>query len=46
VREVEEGRAPRGSDPTAYHSVRPFDGMVPEGQDWRTALAHELNAKW
>jgi phenylpropionate dioxygenase-like ring-hydroxylating dioxygenase large terminal subunit len=46
VRDVEEGRALRGSDPKAYHSVRPFDGMVPEGQDWRTALAHELNAKW
>jgi hypothetical protein len=46
TREVEAGRAPRGLDPTKYHSVRPFDGIVPPGQEWRTALAAELDAKW
>jgi phthalate 4,5-dioxygenase oxygenase subunit len=26
--------------------VRPFDGFVASGQDWRTSLSGELNAKW
>lgn len=46
TREVEAGRDPRGTNPAAYRSVRPFDGLVPAGQDWRTALSGELHAKW
>jgi phthalate 4,5-dioxygenase oxygenase subunit len=46
TREVEAGRAPRGTDPTAYAKVRPYDGFVASGQDWRTSLSGELNAKW
>jgi phthalate 4,5-dioxygenase oxygenase subunit len=46
TRDVEEGRPPRGADPMPCRSVRPFDGMVPTGTEWRTALAGELNAKW
>jgi len=44
--EVEAGRDPRGINPAAYRSVRPYDGLVPTGQDWRATLAGELNAKW
>ncbi len=46
TREVEAGRDPRGTNPVAYRSVRPYDGLVPTGQDWRATLAGELNAKW
>ena len=46
TREVEAGRDPRGINPAAYRSVRPFDGLVPAGQEWRSTLASELNAKW
>jgi phthalate 4,5-dioxygenase len=46
TRDVEAGKGPRGIDPSAYRSVRPFDGIVPRGAEWRTALSHELNAKW
>ena len=46
TREVEAGRSPRGTDPSACSKVRPFDGFVADGQDWRTALSGELNAKW
>ena len=44
--EVEKGNAPRGTNAAACHSIRPFDGIVPAGQEWRDALAGELNAKW
>jgi hypothetical protein len=46
TREVEAGRAPRGSNAAACRTVRPFDGIVPAGQEWRDALSGELNAKW
>lgn len=46
TREVEAGRDPRGINPAACRNVRPFDGLVPAGQDWRTTLSGELNAKW
>jgi phenylpropionate dioxygenase-like ring-hydroxylating dioxygenase large terminal subunit len=46
TRDVEEGRPPRGTNAAACHSIRPFDGIVPAGQEWRDALSGELNAKW
>jgi len=44
--DVEAGKRPRGADTTECRSVRPFDGIVPTGIEWRTALQAELNAKW
>jgi hypothetical protein len=44
--DVEKGNAPRGTNAAACHSIRPFDGIVPAGQEWREALSGELNAKW
>jgi phthalate 4,5-dioxygenase oxygenase subunit len=43
---VERGERPGGTDPAAYRAVRPFDGMVPAGAEWRDVLASELTARW
>jgi phthalate 4,5-dioxygenase oxygenase subunit len=43
---VEKGALPRGLDPAAHGSVRPFDAIVPPGKDWREAFGKELIAKW
>jgi phthalate 4,5-dioxygenase len=43
---VEQGRAPRGSDPSAYRNVRALDHMIPEGLDWQEALRDEILAKF
>ena len=44
--EVEAGRAPRGADPAAYRTVRPYDSHLEHARDWREAFATELVAKW
>jgi hypothetical protein len=31
VQAVENGKAPRGSDPSTYRNVRALDHMIPEG---------------
>jgi len=46
VRAVERGESPRGSDAASYRGIRPHDGLVPAGTDWRQAFADELKAKW
>ena len=46
VRAVERGERPRGIDPAGYRSVRPHDGVVPAGTDWRSAFADAMAAKW
>ena len=46
TRDVEEGRAPKGTDPASYRNVRPHDGLVPAGADWRTAFGANLAARW
>jgi hypothetical protein len=46
VSAVERGASPRGCDASTYRSIRPYDGLVPAGSDWRTAFAEELKAKW
>ncbi len=43
---VESGGTLRGIDPATYRDVRPYDGMVPEGGDWRTEFVPHLRAKW
>jgi phthalate 4,5-dioxygenase len=46
VSAVEKGAAPRGVDSTECRTVRPYDGIVPKGVDWRSALSSELEARW
>jgi hypothetical protein len=46
TRDVEAGRPPKGSDPQTYRHVRPHDGLVPAGADWRQVLGPEMVAKW
>ncbi len=43
---VESGGQLPGRDPASYRSVRPHDGYVPAGQDWRVALEKDLQSKW
>ncbi|MSQ52066.1 MAG: aromatic ring-hydroxylating dioxygenase subunit alpha [Betaproteobacteria bacterium] len=43
---VERGESPRGIDPVASRAVRPHDGLVPPGQDWRQAFAADGVARW
>jgi len=46
TRQVEEGAAPRGSDPASYRDIRPYDAVVPADMDWRVAFKDLLVAKW
>ncbi len=46
TRAVEEGQSPRGIDPAIHGAVRPHDGLVPAGADWREAYAEALRPKW
>jgi phthalate 4,5-dioxygenase len=46
VEAVERGESPRGLDPGSYRAVRPHDGLVPAGADWRQAFAADLAARW
>jgi phthalate 4,5-dioxygenase len=43
---VEEGRPPRGVDPSSYERVRPYDAVVPPGKTWEVEFAPELVAKF
>ena len=43
---AESGNAPRGVDPSAHRNIRPHDGMVPPGGNWREAFAENLRPKW
>ncbi len=43
---VERGDEPRGLEPETYRAVRPHDGLVPAGTDWRSAFAGDLIARW
>jgi phthalate 4,5-dioxygenase len=44
--DVAAGKTPRGTDPTTYRAVRPYDDYVPRNRTWREAWANELTAKW
>jgi len=46
TRAVENSESPRGVDPSAYRHVRPVDHKIARGLEWRSALAHELQAKF
>jgi phthalate 4,5-dioxygenase len=46
IDDVESGDPIRGVDPSAYRHVRPVDHKIPTGLEWRSALAHELQAKF
>jgi phthalate 4,5-dioxygenase oxygenase subunit len=37
---------PRGVDAKTYRAVRPYDHIVPPGEDWRRIFDKELIAKW
>jgi len=43
---VEAGKMPRGAHPHSYRGVRAVDHLIPEGEDWREALKHELRARF
>lgn len=38
--------SPPGVEPQTHRSVRPYDGLVPAGLDWRDAFASALAARW
>jgi hypothetical protein len=46
TRAVEAGESPRGTDPETYRSIRPHDGLVPVGGDWRESFTAGLTPKW
>jgi hypothetical protein len=46
TRAVERGETPRGTDPEAYRDVRPHDGLVPAGTDWRDAFTGAAVSRW
>jgi phenylpropionate dioxygenase-like ring-hydroxylating dioxygenase large terminal subunit len=46
VSAVERGENPRGQDAATYRGIRPHDGIVPAGSDWREAFVEDLKAKW
>ena len=43
---VRAGERPRGADPATYRDVRPYDDYLDPKNDWRTAFAAELTAKF
>jgi phthalate 4,5-dioxygenase len=46
TRAVERGETPPGVDPETYRDVRPHDGLVPVGTDWRAPFATAGAARW
>ena len=43
---VARGETPKGTDPKLHRDVRPHDGFVPAGGDWRQAFDGKSIAKW
>jgi phthalate 4,5-dioxygenase oxygenase subunit len=43
---VERGDAAPGADPKTHRGIRPYDGLVPPGGNWRETFAAELVCKW
>ncbi len=46
TRAIEAGLGPRGRDPESHRAIRPHDGLVPVGADWRETYAEGLRSKW
>jgi phthalate 4,5-dioxygenase len=43
---VARNEPPPGVDPSTHHNVRPYDGVVPAGQEWRSAFGQGLEPVW
>ena len=43
---VERGETPLGADPATHRGIRPYDGLVPPGGNWRETFADGLTCKW
>jgi phthalate 4,5-dioxygenase len=43
---VERGEVPPGADPRTHREIRPYDGIVPPGGNWRESFAADLVCKW
>jgi nitrite reductase/ring-hydroxylating ferredoxin subunit len=43
---VERGDAAPGADPQTHRAIRPYDGVVPPGGNWRATFADDLVCKW
>jgi phthalate 4,5-dioxygenase len=43
---VERGEAAPGTDPQTHRDIRPYDGVVPPGKEWREAFGDALNCAW
>ena len=46
VAAVERGERPPGADPATHRGIRPYDGLVPPGADWRQTFGDNLACKW
>ena len=46
VAAVERGETPPGVDPKTHRAIRPYDGLVPAGADWRQSFGDNLQCKW
>jgi phthalate 4,5-dioxygenase len=46
IDKVGKGEDAPGIDPATHRSLRPYDGLVPEGATWRETFAEHLSAKW
>jgi hypothetical protein len=46
VAAVERGETPPGVDPLNHRDVRPHEGILKQGGDWRAAFAVEGAARW
>ncbi|MFM1814809.1 MAG: hypothetical protein RLZ98_1504 [Pseudomonadota bacterium] len=46
IRDVEEGKDPRGLDPESCRNVRPYDDYIVGDKHWRDAFGKEIYAKW
>ena len=43
---VAAGAKAPGADPQTHRGVRPHEGIVPAGQDWRQVFGGDIVAKW
>jgi hypothetical protein len=43
---AKNGGVLRGADAATHRQVRPYDHIVPPGEDWRPIFEKELLAKW
>jgi phenylpropionate dioxygenase-like ring-hydroxylating dioxygenase large terminal subunit len=46
TRVVERNEPVPSADAAIYRNIRPYDGFCPSGENWRTAFATEMIAKW